>query len=154
MRKKTLIVAIIVFLLDFVSKFFIFKFLPHDLKRYIINNFFAIYPIRNYGAAFSLFSDSNLLLISISVIILIYLLVLINKQKDKLINYLSYGLLIGGLFGNLYDRLIYKYVRDFISFTFFDWEFAIFNVADIAICIGVGLILIQSLFKEKKHENS
>ena len=151
MRKKTMIVAISVFLLDFVSKFFIFKFLPLDTKKFIISDFFAIYPIRNYGAAFSLFNDSNLLLITISVIILIYLLVLINKQKDTLFNYLSYGLLIGGLLGNLFDRLVFKYVRDFISFTFFDYEFAIFNVADMAICIGVILIILYSFIKEKKR---
>lgn len=146
-----MIVAISAFLLDFVSKFFIFKFLPLDTKKFIIDDFFAIYPIRNYGAAFSLFSDSNLLLITVSVIILIYLLVLINKQKDTLFNYLSYGLLIGGLLGNLFDRLIFKYVRDFISFTFFDYEFAIFNVADMAICIGVILIILYSFIKEKKR---
>jgi len=82
---------------------------------------------------------------------LIYLLVLINKQKDTLFNYLSYGLLIGGLLGNLFDRIVFKYVRDFISFTFFDYEFAIFNVADMAICIGVILIILYSFIKEKKR---
>lgn len=116
----------------------------------VIKNFFKITPIKNFGASFSTFENMNVLLISISVIILIYLLLSINKVKDTKLNGLSYGLLIGGLLGNLYDRLIFGYVRDFLSFKILSYNFAIFNVADIGIVVGVILLLVLSIIKEKK----
>ena len=149
MKKKVLIISGIVLFLDLLSKFLIFHFFDAHIKYKLIGSFLTIYPIRNAGAAFSILENSNILLISISVIILIYLLVTMNKQKTTLFNYLSYGLLIGGLLGNLFDRLIYHSVRDFISFKIFSYEFAIFNVADIAIVVGAFILIILSLIKEK-----
>ena len=149
MKKKVLIISFIVLFLDLLSKYLIFHFFDAGIKYSLIGSFLSIYPIKNTGAAFSMFDNMNLFLISISVIILIYLLVVMNKQKEKLFYYLSYGLLIGGLFGNLVDRIVYSSVRDFISFKFFSYEFAIFNVADIAIVVGAIILIFLSLFKEK-----
>lgn len=149
MKKKTLIVAFIVLFLDLLSKYLIFGLLDTNLKYTLIKGFFSINPIKNYGAAFSILEDSNILLISISVIILIYLLLMIRKEKDRFLNYLSYGLLIGGLLGNLFDRLFFSYVRDFISFTFFKYDFAIFNIADIGIVVGAIILIFINIFKEK-----
>lgn len=151
MKKKTFIVAFIVLIIDLTSKFVLFNELSINKTYVIIKNFFSIDLVKNNGAAFSILENQNIFLISISVIILIYLLYLLNKQSTKFINYLSFGLLIGGLFGNLIDRLFLGYVRDFFSFKIFGYNFAIFNVADVAIVVG-ALILFILCIVGGKHE--
>lgn len=153
MKKNTLIVAFLVLLVDLITKYFIFSELSINKTYIIIKDFFKIEPVKNNGAAFSILENQNILLISVSVIILIYLLYLLNKQTNKFINYFSFGLLIGGLFGNLIDRLFLGYVRDFFSFKIIGYNFAIFNVADIAIVIG-ALILFVLCIIGGKHEVS
>lgn len=153
MKFKVFLTAIIIFTLDLLTKSMVFSYLLYGKSKTIISNFFSLVPTKNTGAAFSIFSDANIFLIIVSVLILVYLLYLLNKQiKFNKLNIISYGLLIGGLLGNLYDRIIYKYVRDFFSFKIFNYDFAIFNVADIAICLG-AILLIITLFKEgRKNE--
>ena len=64
-------------------------------------------------------------------------------------NTLAFGLLIGGILGNLLDRLIFGYVKDFLHFYIFDYSFPIFNISDIAIVIGIFLIIIAVLKGEE-----
>ena len=78
-----------------------------------------------------------------------------NKNENTMF-LISLSLVIGGAFGNLYDRILFGYVRDFIDFQFVD--FAIFNIADSAltvgiICLGVYLIFFDSYFNEKPNKN-
>lgn len=151
MMKKSLIITSIILFLDLLSKYLLFSFLDLNKSYVIINNFFYISPLKNIGAAFSILENNNILLITISVIILIYLIVSIKNKKDKLLNYLSYGLLIGGLLGNLFDRIVFSYVRDFLSLNIFGYNFPVFNIADIAIVIG-AFILFYTTFKGDKYE--
>ena len=151
MIKKSLIITSTILFLDLLSKYLIFSFLDLNKSYVIIKNFFYISPLKNIGAAFSILENNNMLLITISILILIYLILSLNKKKDKLFNYLSYGLLIGGLLGNLFDRLVFKYVRDFISFDIFGYSFPVFNIADIAIVIG-AILLCYVTFKGDKYE--
>ena len=97
--------------------------------------------------------NNNILLILISIAILFYLIWLLRKDKTTVLSDVSYGLLIGGLLGNLYDRLFLSYVRDFLSFRIFNYDFAIFNVADIAIVIGAILLFITFIKGSKKYED-
>ena len=150
MKKRVLIISFIVLLLDLVTKTIVFTVDKFKDSFVVINNFFKITPIKNFGAAFSTFEHMNLLLITISVIILIYLLYTINNVKNTKLNALSYGLVIGGLLGNLFDRMVFGYVRDFLSFKIWKFNFAIFNIADIGIVVGIFLLLILSIIKEKK----
>lgn len=150
MKRKVLIISFITLFIDLLTKYLVFSIDTFSDSVVIIKNFFKITPIKNYGAAFSTFENMNILLISISVIILIYLLYTITKVKNTKLNALSYGLLIGGLLGNLFDRLVFGYVRDFLSFKFFSFNFAIFNIADIGIVIGIFLLLILGIKKEKE----
>ena len=70
------------------------------------------------------------------------------------------GFIVGGCFGNLYDRLVFGYVRDFLNFEFMN--FPVFNIADVSLCIGIFLIVIYFIFimpkegkkDEKKDENA
>lgn len=150
MKKRVLIISFITLFIDLLTKFIIFSFDKFEDSVVVIKNFFKITPIKNYGAAFSTFENMNILLITISVIILIYLLLSINKVKNTRLNALAYGLLIGGLLGNLIDRLFFGYVRDFLSFKLWKFNFTIFNIADIGIVVGIFLILILGIRKEKE----
>ena len=77
---------------------------------------------------------------------------LLKDVKTKL-DIISYSLLIGGIVGNLFDRIFYKEVIDFLSFNIFGYMFPVFNLADTFICIGIFIIIIK-LLKGEKNENS
>lgn len=150
MKKKVLIISFITLFIDLLTKYIVFSFDRFSDSVVVIKNFFKITPIKNFGAAFSSFENMNILLITVSVIILIYLLYSVTKVKNTKLNALAYGILIGGLLGNLFDRLFFGYVRDFLSFKFWKFNFAIFNIADIGIVVGIFLILILGIQREKK----
>lgn len=153
MKKRLILVIFLVFFVDLLSKFLIFKYISYGSSKIIIKDFFAIVPVKNTGAAFSILNDSKVLLILISLSVLIYLIYLSIKQKMNKTNFITYGLLIGGLLGNLFDRLFLSYVRDFFSFNIFGYDFAIFNVADIAIVIGAMLLFISMFKGSRSYEN-
>ena len=141
--KKISLISLIVFFIDRVTKILISSNFSLNVRNKIINKFFYITNCHNEGAAFSIFSGNILFLILITLIVL-YLIYKTLKQKKKLskISYISYGLLLGGIIGNLFDRLFYGYVIDFLDFQIFKFDFAVFNVADMAIVIGAVMLLI------------
>lgn len=141
--KKISLISLIVFFIDRVTKILISSNFSLSVRNKIINKFFYITNCHNEGAAFSIFSGNILFLILITLIVL-YLIYKTLKQKKKLskISYISYGLLLGGIIGNLFDRLFYGYVIDFLDFQIFKFDFAVFNVADMAIVIGAVMLLI------------
>lgn len=153
MKKRLVIIAIITIFIDLFSKFLVFKHISYGSSKIIINGFFTIFPVKNTGAAFSFLDNNNLLLILISLVILFYLIYSIRKQKSSFLFDLSYALLIGGLIGNLFDRVFLSYVRDFLSFKIFNYNFAIFNVADIAIVVGAIFLFILMVKGSSKDEN-
>ena len=106
----------------------------------------------NYGAAFSFLSDAGgwqrwfFILFSITVIcVIIYLLI-----KENFSEYMPFSFVLAGALGNLYDRIYYGYVIDFIEFYYKDFSWPIFNVADIAISIGIILLLYNMFLGGKK----
>lgn len=115
----------------------------------VIKNFITITHVHNTGAAFSILSDNVWLLIGISLIalVLIYYYILKKIVITKL-NILIYSLLIGGIIGNLIDRIIHGYVIDYISVNIFGYHFPVFNLADIGIVVSVFLLFIKT-FKEE-----
>lgn len=122
----------------------------------IIPNFFEIYYLQNKGAAFSSFQGMRLILILISFIIFIGLIKHIKDNKiTKKVEIISLGLIMGGLVGNLIDRILYGYVVDYLSFTFFGYSFAVFNLADSFIVVGIILLaidIIKSDFLARKKK--
>ena len=116
----------------------------------LLNKDFLIFKIdliRNYGAAFNIFSGSRLFLTFVSVISAIILTYFIFISESKHINKNAFSFILAGTIGNGIDRIFNGYVIDFIKIKFID--FPIFNIADIAINIGV-LFLIISYLKNKK----
>ena len=129
--------------------------LNHFIKLYdsvkIIPDFFQIFFVKNKGAAFSILQDNTLLIIIITLCFLVFLNQYIIKETyfTKL-SILSFGMIMGGIFGNLFDRLIYHAVIDYLSFSFFGWDFPVFNFADISITVGVLFILFELIFSKNK----
>ena len=148
MYKKLTIFSFIFFVIDQLSKILIINNVALNKSINIIPNFFSLTYVRNEGAAFSLLDGAVWFFIIIAFIFL-YLIKDKNLSKFEII---TYSLLIGGILGNLIDRIIYGYVIDFLSFIIFGYNFAIFNFADTFIVISVVLLIILT-FKEKKCKN-
>ena len=152
--KKILPITIISLLLDQIVKILVINNMNLFDSINIIDNFFNITYVRNTGAAWSILSGNTLLLIFVSLIALvaIYLYFIKNKQLNKLEN-ISYGLLIGGILGNLVDRIIHGYVIDYLDFKIINYDFPIFNIADICIVISIILIGISLIVGEMNERN-
>lgn len=156
MKKKLIWVIIVIStLLDQIIKCVVSFNMNVDDKISLIPNFFEIYYLQNKGAAFSSFVGMRFFLIFISIGVFLILLNYINKTKNiKKIELISLGMIMGGLVGNLIDRIIYGYVIDYLSFTIFNYSFAVFNLADSLIVIGVFCLFISLIIDEfLKREN-
>ncbi len=153
MNKKTLIVAIIVLALDQISKAIIDSLFKLNVSKTIIDKLFYITSVHNYGVAWGLFSDSRIPIIIITIIALIIIYHFIYCFKNNTRNNIAFGLIIGGLSGNLIDRTLLGYVRDFLDFMIYKYDYPVFNIADIAIVIGVFLLIIAIIKGEDESEN-
>ena len=151
---NTLIISLI-FFLDRFSKIFIIQQDKISFGSDIFNStYLNIVLIWNEGIAFGLFSFSeakfyNILSLIISVIIIILVTMTLNSKGIKRYSLL---MIVGGALGNLYDRLIFSAVPDFIDFHVRDFHWFIFNVADIFITIGVICLIFDEIFIER-YEN-
>ena len=120
----------------------------------IIKDFFSLFYVQNFGAGFSILIGQRLFLILISLIALVAIIYYLYRNKDiKKYEKILYPVLIGGILGNLFDRIIFGYVIDYLSFNFFGYEYPVFNFADMAIVISIfGLLFfgIKDDFNENK----
>ena len=144
MKKKVIIYSFIIVIVDLISKLVIDKLLKINETISIINNFFSITKVFNRGASFSMFIGYRLLFILIGIISIVVLFKYLNNFKINNRNIFAFSLLIGGIIGNLIDRVIYGYVIDFFDFYIFGYDYPIFNVADIFIVIGVVILMIST----------
>ena len=142
--------SMIIFIIDQIVKLFVGFSLELNTSITVFRNFFYISNVHNYGAAFSVLYGNRIFLVIVSVItlVLVYYFLLKNKKFDWF-NIILYSLLIGGILGNLFDRIIYGYVVDYLDFYIFGYNFPIFNIADICIVISVILIIIDTLWGGK-----
>ena len=151
MKKKIIIIAVICILIDFISKILVINNLEVGTGITIIPNFFSISYIKNTGAAWGMLSNGTLILAGVSVVFLFFAIKYIYDLKNiSKLSVFSYGMLIGGIIGNLIDRLFRNFVIDFLSFNIFGYDFPVFNIADCFIVISIILIVIETLLKEGK----
>ena len=115
--KKISLISILIFFIDRVTKILISNNFDLNVRNKIINKFFYITNCHNTGAAFSIFSGNLFFLVFITLIV-IYLIYKSLKGKNNMSNIIciSYGLLLGGIIGNLFDRVVFGYVIDFLDF--------------------------------------
>lgn len=157
MKNKKLIytVGLSIFLLDQLIKLIVIKNMELLEEIKIIRNFFSLYYVKNTGAAFSIFGNKTFFLILVSIISLLFLKYYIKKiDKVNTLSIISLGMVIGGILGNLFDRLIYKAVIDYLAFDIFTYAFPVFNLADICITIGTLLTIIDIIIEEKRNKAS
>lgn len=147
------IFSIVFLLFDQFIKIFLNSIMNIGQSIPLIKNFLSITLVYNNGAAFSILSGSRWLLVSIGVLALFGIVIYLNKQDSiSKLNIIIYSLLIGGVFGNLLDRVVNGYVIDYISFNFNGYYFPVFNLADTFIVISAVLIVLgtfrESLWKK------
>lgn len=151
--KKILSISIVCLILDQLFKYIVVSNIDLYHGITIIPNFFSIFHIRNTGAAWSILEGNRILLIVMSLfaLLVIYLFFIRNKELDYLES-ICYGILVGGILGNLSDRIIFGYVVDYLKFDIFNYHFPIFNFADICIVLSVVFMFIFLLRGEKKDD--
>ena len=156
LKKKyviNLLIIIIIFLLDRISKFYvIFKSETNLSSSLFTSKFLNINLIWNEGIAFGLFSFNEktyyniLTILIISVTLVIFWMILKSERLERL----AFMMIFSGSLGNIFDRLFYSAVPDFIDFHIKSFHWFIFNVADIFITIGVIILIYFELFLKKK----
>ena len=139
--------------LDLYTKYIVFS---ADFSVLQVCGILNIVKVENYGISFGLFAGSKIfvkkliMLLNIIVcMVLFYLLSSKNEYKKPNIFLISISMIISGAIGNVIDRIMFGYVRDFIDFHIFDKHWPAFNIADSIICVGVGLWIILDMFKAK-----
>jgi signal peptidase II len=141
-----LLVALYVVLLDQASKELVRSAFSLHESVELIPGFFSLTYIRNTGAAWGMFSGQNLTLALLAAVMLVALVLFRRKiMPPGTLHRVALGLLCGGIAGNLFDRLRLDYVTDYLDFYVGTWHWPAFNIADAAICIGVGIYLLGTL---------
>ena len=148
--------VILIFLIDRISKIYVIsldkKFLGSEIFS---SKFLNIYLVWNEGIAFGLFSsnDSNFYnILTFLIIVIIIILFYMITQSQGLQKYFLF-MILGGAIGNVFDRILYKSVPDFIDFHINQFHWFIFNVADIFITIGVICMILTELIATNKNKN-
>jgi len=151
MRKSGLIVSIFIFLTDRLSKYFVFKYLTGKVIN-VIPSFLSLRYVENRGAAFSIFSNLkeglwNILLIILPLSVCLVLLYYILKKDLSKSTLIAFSFILGGAAGNIYDRIFYGKVIDFIDVYIGSYHWPTFNVADMFVFLGC-LIIVLSFKKD------
>ena len=152
----SLILVIIIFFIDRVAKIYVIRLaeLGSNLDIYL-NQYLNIYLIWNKGIAFGLMSFNSKLIYNLTtwLIAATCITILIIAIRSNGFKKYSYIVILGGALGNLFDRVYYSAVPDFIDFHFKDFHWFIFNIADVFITMGVFCLIYAELFiQSKKNE--
>ena len=152
-----LLIVVVLVVLDQLFKILATRILPDIIPVAVVPHFIGFNYIHNYGAGFSILSGKVDFLIVITAVALLAIAVgIFAKKFDNNIDEFSFVLILAGGIGNLIDRVVNGYVVDYLEFLFM--EFPVFNFADILICTGVGLFVLNTIVteffsKNKKGEN-
>lgn len=150
--RKIILISILILMVDIITKQLVIHTMIEQQSISIIKNFFSITLAKNTGVAFSFLEGKIPLIIIMTTIIILIILKYIKTTNPNKIESICYGLVLGGALGNLIDRIIYGYVIDFLDFNLFGYPFAIFNLADTFIVIGIILLIILNII-ESRNQN-
>ncbi len=144
-----LLSSIVFFVLDRLTKYYVVNTYP---QRWVINQFISIQPTLNRGISWGiLHSTSNWVFVIVSFLIVLITIVLVFYTYFRWQQGFWIGgecLVLAGSFSNIIDRVIYQGVIDFIVLSINTWSWPVFNIADVVIVVGIGIMIIQEL-KEK-----
>lgn len=163
-KKIYFLTAILIFLADTVSKYFVDKYLQEIAIKKVIGDILIFAYTRNYGVAFGFLNNlpsaiQNIMpmllkiIVAIAMILIFFIMILINPKKQKL-SMIGFTMVFGGAIGNLVDRILRGFVTDFISMGFnetvrFPYHY---NIADASITIGIVIIAIGVFFFKEDFE--
>jgi signal peptidase II len=157
-RIVMLIISAAVVLVDRITKRIVVHQLPNGQAHTVIPGIFRITDVHNTGAAFSMFAETaspvtvrNILIAFSAVAVLILLAMLWRVGRTLSVSSVALALILGGAFGNLYDRIRYHYVVDFLEVHIHTYHWPDFNAADSCIVIGACLLLIE-IFRPQAKE--
>ena len=148
-----LIIVIFIFLFDRISKIYILNVAEtYGEVNILVNSYINLILVWNSGIGFGLLSSDNLLIYNLitTLIILINLIIIYLIYSSNDIRVYLYLIILGGSIGNLFDRLYYSAVPDFIDLNYNGYHWFIFNVADIFITIGIILLILAEFLSYKK----
>ncbi len=152
MKKRAIIglaILVAVLALDLFTKYLAHAHLALGQQIELLP-FFQLVHVRNMGAAFGMFgSMGNGFFIGVSLFAIVLLVWLFIRNE---MNYIGLSLVMGGAIGNLADRVMLGYVRDFLDFYIGSYHWPAFNVADAALTVGIGIMLISPFFEKKSPE--
>lgn len=145
------LIALIIIGIDQLTKWLVIKRMELHEQIPIIENFFYLTSHRNKGAAWGILQNQMTFFYIITVIVIIGVVYYMQKygKNQKLLS-VALSFILGGAIGNFIDRLFREEVVDFFDFIIFGYDFPIFNVADSALVVGVGLFLIATFIDEKQ----
>ncbi|MDP9742022.1 UNVERIFIED_ORG: signal peptidase II [Bacillus sp. B2I3] len=144
------LIALLVIALDQLTKWMIVKKMEYGESIEIIENLLYITSHRNRGAAWGILQGQMWFFYIITIAVIIGLVYYIQKMaKQSILLGVALGLMLGGAIGNFIDRVARQEVVDFVHTYIFSYSFPVFNVADAALSIGVGLLVIHMFLEEK-----
>jgi signal peptidase II len=142
-----LILGLIITVLDQVTKYVVRLTFAVGESRPVIHGFFDLTYVRNTGAAWGILGGQNASLTILSIVMLAAILCFRRSfLSDTWEHRVALGLMVGGIVGNLMDRLRLGWVTDFLDFHWSGYHWPSFNVADAAICIGVGIYILSAMW--------
>jgi signal peptidase II len=153
--RRVPLIALAVVALDQLTKLIVLRFLGYAQEKIVVEGFFKFVHWGNTGAAWSLFRGNNKFLALVAVAALVVLIVSRHHfDRRTLLGQVAFGLIFGGIVGNLIDRIYRGHVIDFLYFYLqqrggTEIGFPAFNVADSAICTGVGLVFLVTWRNER-----
>ncbi len=142
-----LAIVVFVFVADQLSKNYIIQIYPEVGKKYytVIENFFYISHVRNNGAAWGVLEGNTFILVGLTGLVLLAMLFFLFFTNRMWLT-VPVSMIVGGGFGNLYDRLFREGVVDFLDVYIFGYDFPVFNIADSILVCGVIVLMIYVLF--------
>jgi len=153
---KSLSLILVCFFLDRWSKIYIINFfVKNDVNDFYVNSYVNLVLIWNKGIAFGLLQSENFFyhFISFVIIFIIFFLCYLIIKTKKQTEVICFSIIAGGAIGNLFDRIYYNSVPDFIDLHYKSFHWFTFNVSDICISFGIMLLLIFDIIKFNKKQN-
>lgn len=150
MKKRDVLTVILVLLLDQITKYIVFAY--DSLNIQVIKNFFYIGQVKNTGAAWGILSGNMWIFYVVTLVAIVFILNVYRKSEHREWYFkTALMLILAGAIGNFIDRLVFNYVRDFLDFHIFGYDFPLFNIADSALVVGVMLVILYVI--RNPHED-
>ena len=151
MKISEIFLLILTIVLDQLSKYIVATRMELHQNIEVIKDFFYITSTRNEGAAWSILEGFGVVFAILAACVSVGIIVYLCRDKSlKKIERIALIFICGGAVGNMIDRILHGYVIDFLNFYIFGYDYPVFNIADSFLVIGVGIMIICTLFDKEK----